>query len=149
MQEPNPSHRYRRPESVLVVVYVSAGQVLMLERCQPAGYWQSVTGSLEWGENPAHCARRELREETGIDAQPEATGVVNRFEIMPQWRERYGQDVTENTEYVYSLRLPGICELQLSPDEHLRYEWLEAETAIERCFSSTNAEAIRQIVLET
>lgn len=148
MQEPNPSYRYRRPESVLVVVYVSAQQVLLLERCQPAGFWQSVTGTLEWGEEAAQCARRELLEETGIEAWPQDTGIVNRFEIMPQWRERYGPEVTENTEYVFSLRLAQVQEPRLSPDEHTRFQWLDAETAIKRCFSHTNAAAIRRIVLE-
>ncbi len=137
--------QYRRPESVLVVVY-SGQQVLLLERKQPEGFWQSVTGSLEWGESPQDCARRELEEETGLRAVPVDTGKVNRFEIMPQWRNRYDPGVTHNTEYVFSLSLEASPEVVLSPEEHTRYAWLDAETAAARCFSSTNAEAIQQIV---
>lgn len=138
---------YRRPESVLVVVYVSAEQVLLLERCQPAGFWQSVTGTLEWGESMEDCARRELLEETGIDAEPKKTGIVNRFEIMPQWRDRYGPEVSRNTEYVFSVRLAKLCEPVLSKQEHTRFEWLDAESAMQRCFSHTNVEAIEHIIL--
>lgn len=142
----NPHSRYRRAESVLVVVYVSPRQVLLLERSYPEGYWQSVTGGLEWNEQPADCARRELMEETGIDATPLDTGVVNRFEILPEWRHRYDPQVSENTEYVFRVQLEQACEIQLSPEEHIDYQWLDAETAIQRCFSHTNVEAIRSIV---
>ncbi len=147
MQEENPQSGYRRPESVLVVVYVSPEQVLLLERRHPPGYWQSVTGGLEWGEQAEDCARRELMEETGINAKPVATGVINRFEILPEWRHRYDPQVSTNTEYVFSLQLERTCEIQLNPAEHIEYQWQDAETALQRCFSYTNAEAIRSIVL--
>jgi dATP pyrophosphohydrolase len=51
------------PRSVLVLVHTSDA-VLLLERLQPAGFWQSVTGSLEPGEDWEDAARRELEEET-------------------------------------------------------------------------------------
>lgn len=138
---------FRRPESVLVVVYAENQQVLLLERSQPAAYWQSVTGSLEPGELAADCARRELFEETGIDAIPQSTGVVNQFIIMPQWRERYAPDVETNTEYVFSVQLEQLITPVLSEYEHTRYAWLDAQTAMNCCFSHTNAEAIKRIVL--
>lgn len=147
MNSNDSSSAYRRPESVLVVVYVSPTQVLMLQRTHPGGFWQSVTGSLEWGESANSCAQRELQEETGIQRQPINTGVINQFEIMPQWRQRYAPEVSTNQEYVFALQLETACVPILSPDEHVSYEWLEAEQAINRCFSSTNAEAIAQIVL--
>ncbi len=38
---------YKRPESVLVVIYAkSSGRVLMLQRRYNSEFWQSVTGSL-------------------------------------------------------------------------------------------------------
>ncbi|HUH00249.1 MAG TPA: NUDIX domain-containing protein, partial [Gammaproteobacteria bacterium] len=56
----------KRPISVLVVVHTRSGEVLLLERIQPPGWWQSVTGSLEAGETPWDAAVRELHEETGM-----------------------------------------------------------------------------------
>ena len=52
----------------MVVVYTAAGETLLLKRLQPV-FWQSVTGSLEWpDETPEDAARREVYEETGIEA---------------------------------------------------------------------------------
>ena len=58
---------FRRPESVLIVIYTAGGEFLLLERRKPPGFWQSVTGSLEWGETIDAAASRELKEETGYD----------------------------------------------------------------------------------
>src|SRR5487761_2169482 len=81
---------YRRPESVLVVIYDAADEFLLIERCKPAGFWQSVTGSLEWGEMPDDAARREVIEETGI-----RDGVLTNlhwtqvYEIWPAFGRTY------------------------------------------------------------
>lgn len=138
---------WKRPESVLVVVYTTAGEVLLLERTRPAGFWQSVTGSLEWDEQPAAAAARELHEETGIVAVPRDCQQQNRFPILPVWRARYHPDVMENVEHVFALALPGRCDIHLSDTEHSQYVWLDAPAAIARCFSWSNAQAIEQLVL--
>jgi len=148
MQTPQ---QHRRAESVLVVVYTQTQQVLLLERCQPSGYWQSVTGSLEWGETPQACARRELQEETGLGLEPVDTGLVNNFKIMPEFhrqgRDSYAPGVEENIEHVFAVQLAAEIEPVLSPAEHTRFAWLDAKTASHWCFSYTNAEAIERIVL--
>jgi dATP pyrophosphohydrolase len=41
--------RFRRAESVLVIIHTPDRDCLLLERISPAGFWQSVTGSLNWG----------------------------------------------------------------------------------------------------
>ncbi len=146
MQEISPADSFRRPESVLVVIY-SGTRVLLLERKQPLGFWQSVTGGLEWGERAEDCAMRELHEETGLKLNPVDTGIVNRFEIMPQWRARYAPDVRQNTEYVFQISLDTEITPRLSPVEHVSFQWMAAEEAIERCFSHTNSDAIKRIVL--
>ena len=53
--------RYRRPESVLVIVHTASLECLLLERVSPEGFWQSVTGTLRWDETPPMAAARELR----------------------------------------------------------------------------------------
>lgn len=139
---------YKRPESVLVVVYTARGQVLRLRRNDPPDFWQSVTGSLQEGESPAAAAHRELREETGIDAWPESTGTVNTYSILPTWRHRFAPDVSENTEHVFHLRLDARLRIVLNPEEHSDYRWLDIEAAAALAISPTDADAIRNLPRE-
>jgi dATP pyrophosphohydrolase len=129
---------------VLVVVYTRAGQVLMLRRRDPPGFWQSVTGSLGWEETAADAARRELLEETGIENGEglRELGIVNRFPIIEPWRRRYAPEVKENTEYVFSLALTAVSAVKLSPAEHAEYGWFDWRAAAEMATSWTNREAI-------
>ena len=136
---------YKRPESILILVTTRAGEYLMMERTRPHGFWQSVTGSLDWGETAAAAARRELFEETGLRA---GHGLVDlcrgvRFPIVPPWRERYAASVRFNHEHWFVLELPGRRTIRLNPHEHRQYRWLSAEQALLRATSWTNRDLIR------
>lgn len=134
------------PVSVLVVVH-TAGEVLLLERAARPGFWQSVTGSLDRAaEPPAAAARRELREETGIEARPQDLRRLNlayTFEIFPQWRHRFAPGTTHNTEHVFSLAVPARVPVALAPAEHTASLWLPWDQAAAKCFSWSNRDAIR------
>jgi len=142
----------RRPESVLVLVYTAAADVLLLKRREPV-FWQSITGSLESGELPMQAAHRELAEETGIGAVGEATVDVidchysSEFEIRAQWRHKYQPGVRVNTEHVFRCRLMARVDIQLSAEEHSEYCWQPIEQAIETVWSHTNKDALRRFVL--
>ncbi len=140
---------YKRPESVLVVIYTAGGEVLVMERRQPAGYWQSVTGSLEPGEPATAAAVREVAEETGLDVTDRLIdgGYHNRFDIIPAWRERYAPDVGSNTEYVFRVVYTDRPAISINRKEHSRYEWLPAAAALQRVSSRTNREAISRFVI--
>ena len=91
---------FKRPESVLVVVHTPTLDCLLLERVEPRGFWQSVTGTLRWAETPAECAARELAEETGLAPHGLRDAHVQRaFPILPAWRSRYAPDVDSNVEH--------------------------------------------------
>jgi dATP pyrophosphohydrolase len=136
---------HKTPVSVLVLIHTPDLQVLLLERASHAGYWQSVTGSREGSEPLDETARREVREETGIDA---ASGVLtawnlaNRFEIFAEWRHRYAPGVTHNLEHVFTLQVPRPVDVTIAPDEHLAWRWLPWCAAAEAVFSWTNRDAI-------
>ena len=134
------------PVSVLVVVYTRALEVLLLERVSRAGFWQSVTGSLDRLDEPLEqAAAREVEEETGIAATAGALSrwnAANTFEIYARWRHRFAPGVTHNTEHVFGLALPGRLPVTLSPSEHADHAWLPWRDAAQKCFSWSNRDAI-------
>jgi dATP pyrophosphohydrolase len=142
------------PQSVLVVIHTPDRQVLLIERADQPGFWQSVTGSKDRLDEPLEdtCVR-EVEEETGIVigsiAVPRAAlrdwGLRNVYEIYPVWRHRYASGVTHNTEHVFGLTVPAGTPVRLNPREHLRHAWWPWREAADRCFSPSNAEAILQL----
>jgi dihydroneopterin triphosphate diphosphatase len=125
-------------------------RVLLLERADRRGFWQSVTGSQHEGESLRDTAVRELGEETGLDATRYRLTdwrKQNRFEIFRCWRGRYAPGVTHNTEHVFGLLVPEALPVALGPREHLRCEWLPWREAAEKVFSWSNADAIRELPL--
>jgi dATP pyrophosphohydrolase len=138
---------FKLPVSVLVVVHTAALQVLLLERAARPGFWQSVTGSLDWPDEPLEsAAAREVMEETGIDAargRLARRNVAYTFEIYGQWRHRFAPGVTHNTEHVFGLALAGPVAVRLAPEEHVAFAWLPWREAAEKCFSWSNRDAIR------
>ncbi len=140
--------KYKIPVSVLVVIHTTDLQVLLLERADHRGFWQSVTGSQDTGETLRQTAVREVGEETGLDADSHVLtdwNVQNEYEIYPEWRWRYAPGVTRNTEHVFGLRLPGPLPVTLSPREHLGYVWLPYDQAADKVFSWSNARALRTL----
>ena len=139
------------PESVLVVIHTAALDVLLIERADKPGFWQSVTGSLDAPDEPLlAAATRELFEETGIVADGRDIvlrdwQLANIYEIYPVWRHRYAPGVTHNTEHVFGVCVPREIPIVLSPREHLNHAWLPYAEAADRCFSASNAEAILQL----
>ena len=139
---------FKIPVSVLVVIYTQDHRVLLLERADHPGWWQSVTGSQEADETLRDTAIREVREETGLDASVfklSDWGYSNRYEIFDCYRHRYPPDATHNTEHVFGLEVTSALPVKLSPSEHLGCQWLPATAAAEKCFSPSNAEALRKL----
>ena len=145
------------PQSVLVVIYTPALDVLLIQRADSADFWQSVTGSKDTLEESfAQTAVREVWEETGIHCSPVASAhqsvqpavlledwaLENVYEIYPRWRHRYPAGVTHNQEHVFGLQVPDGTAVVLSPREHINFQWLPYQEAAQACFSPSNAEAI-------
>jgi dihydroneopterin triphosphate diphosphatase len=139
---------YKQPVSALVVIYTPQLDVLLLERADYPGYWQSVTGSRDGEEALRDTAIREVFEETGLDARHYPLTdwqVQNVYDIYPRWIHRYSPGTTHNTEHVFGLELPAQVAVQLSPREHLGYIWLPWREAADKVFSPSNRAAILQL----
>lgn len=137
---------FKRPESVLVVVHTPLLDCLLLERVEPQGFWQSVTGTLRWDETPTECAARELGEETGLPAAGLRDAHVQQsFPILPAWRARYAPEVESNLEHLWYLEVPEVRAVRLEPSEHVAYLWLPVDAAIGKVASWTNREALQRL----
>jgi len=140
---------YKIPISVLVVIHTPDLQVLLIERADRPGFWQSVTGSVDAEDEPLELtAVREVREETGLDASRYVLvnwHKQNQFEIFSRWSGRYAPGTTHNTEHVFSLEVPSPLPVSLAPREHTQYVWLPWQEAAEKCFSWSNVAAIREL----
>ncbi|PHM69814.1 dihydroneopterin triphosphate diphosphatase [Xenorhabdus sp. KJ12.1] len=142
---------YKRPESVLVVIYAAdSKRVLMLQRRDDPDFWQSVTGSLEENEKPYEAALREVQEEIGIDIVSANLELIDcqrslYYEIFSHLRYRYAPGVTRNKEHWFLLPLPGECEILLT--EHLASQWLAVEKAASLTKSWSNQQAIEEFVI--
>jgi dihydroneopterin triphosphate diphosphatase len=140
--------QFRRPESVLIVIHTQGGEFLLLERRRPPGFWQSVTGSMEWGEPADAAARREVIEETGI-----TQGVLVNlqwtqvYEILPAFGKVYAPGITQNLEHAFSLRLQDRVPVILSDAEHVQFRWVSAADAMQTASSSTNRVVIAELRL--
>jgi dATP pyrophosphohydrolase len=140
--------KFRRPESVLVVIQTEGGEFLLLERRRPPGFWQSVTGSMEWGEHADAAARREVIEETGI-----TQGVLVNlqwtqvYEILPAFGKVYAPGITQNLEHAFSLRLPQRVPVTMSDAEHVQFRWASYDEALDAASSSTNRAVIAALRL--
>ena len=160
---------YKIPESVLVVIHTANLDVLLIERADKPGFWQSVTGSKDVADELLlETAIREVGEETGIVVQNLSTPATssphqgalsssvplenlqdwqlsNVYDIYPVWRHRYAPGVTQNTEHVFGLLVPRDIPIVLAPREHLNFVWLPHREAADKYFSQSIAEAILQL----
>jgi len=151
MADAVPARRFKIPESVLVVIHTPALEVLLIERADMPGHWQSVTGSKDAVDEPTvETAVREVAEETGITigaadvplASLRDWQLRNVYPIYAHYLHRYAPGTLHNTEHVFGLRVPAGMPVRLAPREHTAFRWLPFRDAADACFSSSNAEAI-------
>jgi len=134
---------------VLVIAFTPSREVLLIERADFPGFWQSVTGSQEDGESWAETAQRELLEENGFDAA-DYGGVIDVqyrsvFCIYPRWRHRYPPGATHNEERCFAVCLPTPVAPRLAPREHVAFEWMPLDDAALKAASWSNVWALRHL----
>ena len=139
--------KYKNPNSILLIIFTIKFKVLLLKKNSKRDLWQSVTGSIELGEDPYDTALRELQEETGINKQRSDLifdDLSHKFMIYSEWIDRYKESTYSNKEYIFSLKLNDEVSVKLSR-EHSSYKWVDLNDAIHLVFSWTNKAALKAI----
>ena len=135
----------------MVIYAESTYRILMLQRQDDPDFWQSVTGTIESGETPKNTAIRELWEEVRLEISENSPALFDckesiEFEIFPHFRYKYAPNVTHCREHWFLLAMEQEFEPVLS--EHLAYQWVLPEQAIQMTKSPNNAEAIKKYLMK-
>jgi bis(5'-nucleosidyl)-tetraphosphatase len=89
-----------------------------------AGHWDFTKGNIEYGENESQAARREIREETGIETVHFLEGFRVRIEY---YYKREGNLV--HKEVVFFLARSDSKRVILS-NEHIGYSWCDFDKSL-------------------
>jgi dihydroneopterin triphosphate diphosphatase len=123
-----------------VLIHVRRGEEFLVLRRTDHDYWHTVAGGVEPGEESVDAARRELREETGLEAEPTEIG---SFEYVREaWEREPGLRVAVRG---FLVDAPAGWEPWLD-DEHSEYRWCEADAAAELLFWPEPAALLRSLV---
>ena len=140
----------RRPEEVAIVVR-RPGQrgteyLVVLRSPEKLGYWHLVAGGVDWGEEPAEAAARELEEETGLVTGPRPLGGSLSYDLAgdPEpVRARFPAGTERVTVWPFVADAPPGWEPELD-EEHVAAQWLERDAAIALLRYPEPREAIRR-----
>jgi 8-oxo-dGTP pyrophosphatase MutT (NUDIX family) len=130
-----------------IVVVVRRGSEFLVMRRTPErlGYWSLVAGGLEPDETPSEAARRELVEETGLDADVRSLRIALSYSLLddpPAIRARYAPGVERVTVHAFVVDVPVSWEPTLDA-EHDLYEWHDLGEALELLVYDTTKDAVR------
>lgn len=103
-------------------VIIKAGKVLLVKRAQDpeAGNWDIPGGYLDWDETLEECAARELKEETGLLAQPSDLKFFSIFSNPNNAAHNQVIDI-----YFVSRKFSG--EIEIEQAEVLEAKWFNLD----------------------
>jgi dATP pyrophosphohydrolase len=125
-----------------VLIHVRRGDEFLVAHRVPdgGGYWHTIAGGVEPGEEWEAAARRELREETGLEAR-ELQPLGEFAYVREPWESDPGLRVDVQAFLVDAE--PG-WEPELD-DEHDGYRWCSRDEAIELLFWPEPAALLRSL----
>jgi ADP-ribose pyrophosphatase YjhB (NUDIX family) len=104
------------------VVTDDQGRILLARRAGEVfrGYWDLPGGFLEEGEHPLDALRRELREETGLEVEPES--------LIGIWMDRYGDAVDAHATLNLYWRARVVAGEAGAADDVSELRWFEPDS---------------------
>jgi 8-oxo-dGTP pyrophosphatase MutT (NUDIX family) len=110
------------------VIVRRGGEFLFMHRAEDR-YWHVAAGVVEEGEDFAAAAARELREETGLEADVVDLEREQTYALPPDQRAEYPADVTRVTIRNFSAEAPAGWEPVLN-EEHDAHRWVDLAGAV-------------------
>jgi 8-oxo-dGTP pyrophosphatase MutT (NUDIX family) len=119
----------KRPDSIGVIPVTQEGKIILQKQKQPGHrdyFYSTPGGRLEEGEEPEECALRELKEETGYNAEKVILWEVNQ--IIPH---------VDSARYTFiGIDCSIISEQNLDSGEKINLEFVNFESFKDAVFSS-------------
>jgi 8-oxo-dGTP pyrophosphatase MutT (NUDIX family) len=135
-----------RGDQEVIVVVRRDGELLVMRRApERLGYWSLVSGGLEPDETSWHAAVRELREETGLEAQVRKLPISLSYSLLddpPAIRARYAPGIENVTVHAFVADAAADWEPTLDA-EHDLYRWCDLDAALELMKYETARDALR------
>jgi len=136
----------RVPLQILVLPYRrrTRGVEVAVFRRSDNGIWQGIAGGGEDDEKPEDAARRELREEAGIDVDNDLIGLASRAMIDARSIGDYDWgDITAVPEYAFAVDI-GDSHVAIG-HEHSEYRWVDIDTAMSMLHWESNRAALGEL----
>lgn len=125
-----------------VLIHVRRGEEFLVAHRSPAGggYWHAIAGGVEPGEASHAAAMRELREETGLEA--DRLEPLGEFAyVRSSWENEPGSRVHVEA---FLVDVEPDWEPRLN-EEHDGYRWLTVEEAAQLLFWPEPAALLRAL----
>lgn len=140
---------FRKKDNSIEVYLVHPGGPYFVNR--DLGIWSIPKGEVDEGEDYLSCAVRELKEEVGLDINPENSFPLGNVtqkggKIVYAWAKEYANDIVlDNSGSYFKIQWPPNSNKWHSFPEVDKAEFFSVETALEK-INSAQTEFINRLI---